>query len=211
MSGEISRNICYGIATLFLVYSVSVFLPAQSDEVFLAKFEVVLSPGNYGTFTMEVHPEWAPLGAARFKELVEEDFFVGMRFFRVLPNFVVQWGIHGLPSVAKKWKGKKLPDEKVIESNKKGYVSFAKSGPHTRTTQMFINFKDNANLDGMGFPPFARVIEGMDVVEAVYSGYGESPDQARYEAEGNKYIKSQFPKLSFIRDVSIVSSTLDEL
>mmetsp|Transcript_40512 Transcript_40512/g.77393 ORF Transcript_40512/g.77393 Transcript_40512/m.77393 type:complete len:208 (+) Transcript_40512:50-673(+) len=174
--------------------------PAVSqDDPFLVTFDVVLGKGEYGSFTMEVHPEWAPLGAARFKELVETSFFPAVRFFRVVPNFVVQWGIHGDVDTQAQWRDATIKDEPTIESNKKGYVTFAKSGPDTRTTQMFINYKDNANLDAMGFPPFAKVIDGMDVVEAIYSGYGESPNQGRIQQEGNKYLKSSFPRLSYIK------------
>uniref|UniRef100_A0A7S0RCN0 Peptidyl-prolyl cis-trans isomerase n=1 Tax=Pyramimonas obovata TaxID=1411642 RepID=A0A7S0RCN0_9CHLO len=184
---------------------------AAAEDVFKVSFEIVLSPGNYGTFTVEVHPEWAPIGAARFKELVEDEFFTATRFFRVVPGFVVQWGISGTPSVAAKWEDMKMKDEPVKQSNTKGTIAFAKSGPNTRTTQMFINFGDNSNLDKMGFPPFGRVIEGMDIVEAIYSGYGESPNQHQITTEGNKYLKANFPKLSYIKDVSIVDDVTAEL
>lgn len=182
-----------------------------AEDVFEVTFEVVLGPGNYGSFTVEVHPEWAPLGAARFKELVEDEFFTGVRFFRVVPGFVVQWGLHGKPAIEAKWSAMNLPDEPVITSNTKGTLAFAKSGPNTRTTQMFINYGDNKQLDGMDFPAFAKVIRGMDVVEAIYSGYGEQPNQGQITAEGNKYLKASFPNLSYIKDASVVDAESAEL
>ncbi|KAK3241529.1 hypothetical protein CYMTET_48715 [Cymbomonas tetramitiformis] len=180
-------------------------LQAAADDVYHARFQVNLGKGNHDHFTIEVHPEWAPLAAARFKELVEADFFTSVRFFRVVPNFVVQWGIHGKPDVSAEWREKTIKDEPVVQGNTRGHISFAKSGPDTRTTQMFINFSDNANLDGMGFPSFGKVVEGMDIVDKIYSGYGETPNQGQIQQEGNKYLKKQFPKLSFIMGAEIVS------
>jgi peptidyl-prolyl cis-trans isomerase A (cyclophilin A) len=160
-------------------------------------------PSHEGTFTMEVHDEWAPLGAARFKELVQEDFFAGVRFFRVIDGFMAQFGIHGNPEIAAKWKEKKLIDDPVKESNKRGYVSFATSGKDTRTTQMFINFGDNSRLDSMGFSPFAKVVEGMEVVDRIFK-IGEKPNQGMIQSQGNKYLKKEFPRLTYIKSAKLV-------
>lgn len=179
--------------------------PSLGQEV---EFEVQLKTGVSGTFVLEVHPDWAPLGAERFLELVDADgFWKGIRFFRVIEGFMAQFGIHGKPAVAAEWKGRTLKDDPVVESNKRGYVSFATSGENSRTTQMFINLVDNTNLDGMGFSPFAKVVRGMDVVDQIYSGYGEGapsgkgPDQGKIQSEGNKYLKKQFPNLSYVKAV----------
>lgn len=195
----------FAVASLFVAACLPLASQAVVEDPFRVTFEVVLGTGNYGSITMEVHPEWCPLGAIRFKELVETDFFNGVRFFRVVPNFVVQWGIHGTPAIAAEWKENTIKDDPVLPtvSNLKGYVSFAKSGTDTRTSQMFINYSDNVNLDGMGFPPFAKVVEGMDVVNSLYKGYGESPNQGSIQSEGNKYLKTNFPKLSYIKSAKI--------
>ena len=156
-----------------------------------------------GTFVMEVHPDWAPLGAARFSEMVDDDFFTAVRFFRVIDGFMAQFGIHGEPSVAAKWRKKKLNDDPVKESNQRGFVSFATSGPNSRTTPMFINFGDNANLDGMGFSPFAQVVEGMDVVDRIFK-IGERPNQDEIQSKGNGYLTKQFPQLTYITKTELV-------
>ena len=163
-------------------------------------FEVNLE-GKKDSFIVEVHPEWAPLGAARFQELVAADFFPGVRFFRTIKGFMSQFGISGKPEVSKAWKDKKINDDPSVgESNQRGYLSFATSGKDSRTTQIFINLVDNKNLDSMGFTPFARVVgEGMSVVDQLYAGYGEGgngdgldgrgPSQGRLQEEGNRYLK----------------------
>ena len=181
---------------------------ASTDKVWRVKFNVAQLDGqtgsnNEGSFTMEVHDDWAPLGAARFKEMVDSNFFAGVRFFRVIENFMAQFGINGNPQLAAEWREKKLSDDPVKESNTRGMVSFATSGPNSRTTQMFINFKDNANLDGMGFSPFAKVVEGMEVVDRIFK-IGEKPEQGRIQAEGNKYLKRSFPRLTFIKSAKLV-------
>ena len=159
-----------------------------------------------GEFVVRVVPDWAPLGAARFRTLVESGFFDGARFFRVLPGFVAQVGINGDPAVTRKWDKSEIKDDPVTQSNTRGRVTFATAGPDTRTTQIFINFSDkNARLDSMGFSPFGEVVEGMDVVGRLYSGYGEGapqgkgPDQERIEKEGNAYLERDFPKLDYIK------------
>ena len=182
-----------------------------SNDVVPVDFEVQLSNGVSGSFTIEVHPEWAPLGAERFLELVDTPgFWKGVRFFRVIEGFMAQFGIAAKPDVAAVWKTKTLKDDPVIKSNNRGYISFATSGKDSRTTQMFINLVDNSNLDGMGFAPFGQVVgTGMeDVVDKIYSKYGEGapsgkgPEQGRIQSEGNKYLKKQFPNLSYIKSVT---------
>ncbi|MGP0072148.1 MAG: peptidylprolyl isomerase [Bryobacteraceae bacterium] len=156
-----------------------------------------------GPFTVEVHRDWAPNGADRFYKLVNSGFFNGDRFFRVVPNFVVQWGIHGDPVVQLNWRSKTIPDDPVKESNRRGSITFATAGPNTRTTQLFINLADNPSLDGQGFSPFGQVISGLNVVESLYSGYGESPDQNEIQMQGNAYLQAQFPKLDYIENAKI--------
>ena len=189
---------------LFLVFLVSlVFLPAcshppQAPPIFRVQFTT-----SKGPFTVEVHRDWAPNGADRFYELVKSGFFDQNRFFRVVPNFVVQWGIHGDPAVQAKWRDKTIPDDPVTQSNQTGTITFATSGPNSRTTQLFINLANNPSLDGQGFAPFGQVISGLNVVESLYSGYGETPDQNQIQVQGNAYLKSQFPMLDYIETAKI--------
>jgi len=153
---------------------------------------------------IEVHRDWAPLGADRFYNLVKNGFFDNARFFRVVPNFMVQFGMNGDPAVTAAWQGATLKDEPTKETNKKGYVTFAKTGaPNSRGTQVFINFKDNGFLDSQGFAPFGQVVSGMDVAEKITSQYGESPNQGRITAEGNAYLTKEFPKLDYVKKATI--------
>ena len=158
-----------------------------------------------GSFVLKVHPDWSPIGAKRFVELVRADFFTSVRFFRVIQNFMAQFGISGDPAVAAKFKHQILKDDPVLASvsNNRGYISFATSGPNSRTTQMFINFQNNPRLDAMGFTPFAKVIQGMDVVDEIYK-IGERPSQHRIQQEGNAYLEKDFPRLTYIVNVEIV-------
>lgn len=158
-----------------------------------------------GSFIVEVHPEWAPLGAARFKELVEDKFFDNSGFFRVVPNFVIQFGLAADPAKTKKW-DRAITDDPVIRTNKRGTLTYAKTSmPNTRTTQLFINLKSNQILDDQGFAPFGEVTgAGMDVVDRITAQYGESPDQGAITAQGNAYLKSNFPNLDFIKKATIV-------
>jgi peptidyl-prolyl cis-trans isomerase A (cyclophilin A) len=157
-----------------------------------------------GSFIVEVHPSWAPLGAARFKELVEDKYFDGAGFFRVVPNFIVQFGLAADPAKSKKWDNR-IADDPVIRTNKRGTLTFATAGPNTRTTQLFINFKSNQILDDQGFAPFGEVTgAGMDVVDKITAQYGERPDQGAITAQGNAYLKSNFPNLDFIKKATIV-------
>jgi peptidyl-prolyl cis-trans isomerase A (cyclophilin A) len=189
-------------ASLVLVGSL-VFLAACSHAPQAPPTFRVVFTTSKGPFTVEVHRDWAPKGADRFYELVKNGFFDQDRFFRVVPNFVVQWGINGDPAVQAKWRDKTISDDPVTQSNKTGTITFATSGANTRTTQFFINLADNASLDGQGFAPFGQVISGLSVVESLYSGYGETPDQNQIQAQGNAYLQSQFPMLDYIQTAKI--------
>ncbi|QDT25182.1 Peptidyl-prolyl cis-trans isomerase A precursor [Gimesia panareensis] len=171
----------------------------------------VLLKTTKGDILLEVHPEWSPRGAERFKELVKEGFYNDVAFFRVIDGFMAQVGINGDPAVHAKWKDNNIMDDPVVESNKRGYVSFAKTGlPNSRSTQFFINFGDNSNLDQMGFSPFAQVVKGMDVVDSLYKEYGEGAPQGRgpfqggIVEQGNAYLKKEFPMLDYIKEATIV-------
>jgi peptidyl-prolyl cis-trans isomerase A (cyclophilin A) len=169
-----------------------------------AKFKVKFTTTK-GDFVVEVTRAWAPIGADRFYNLAKLGFFRDIGFFRVVPGFVVQFGIHGNPQVGAAWKAATLQDDKMgKQSNEKGTLTFAKAGPNTRTTQLFINFKDNANLDAMGFPPFGKVIQGMDVVDSINKEYGEQPDQSMIQADGNNYLRNSFPRLDYIKSAELV-------
>jgi peptidyl-prolyl cis-trans isomerase A (cyclophilin A) len=175
-------------------------LTAQAPETFRAKFET-----TKGAFTVEITRSLSPNGADRFYNLVRSGFFKDIAFFRVLPGFMVQFGIHGDPAVSAKWRGANISDDPVKTSNARGTITFATAGPGTRTTQLFINYADNNFLDGQGFSPFGKVVEGMDVVDKINSDTGERPDQGAIQGEGNKYLKSAFPNLDYIKSATIVS------
>ena len=177
----------------------------QTPAVFKAKFTT-----TKGDFIIEVHRDWAPRGADRFYGLLKQGFFQDLAFFRVIEGFMVQFGIHGDPAVSAKWRDANIPDDPAAgHSNSRGMVTFATAGPNTRTSQMFINFGNNGNLDGMGFTPFGQVVEGMEVVDSLYKGYGEGapqgmgPDQGRVQNEGNAYLKRDFPKLDYIKSAQL--------
>ncbi|MDR1989768.1 MAG: peptidylprolyl isomerase [Acidobacteriaceae bacterium] len=174
-------------------------LTEQAPAVYKANFDT-----SKGAFVIEVHRDWAPLGADRFYNLVKNGFYDDTRFFRVIPGFMVQWGMNGNSAVTRAWKSAQLKDDPVKQSNKAGYVSFAALGsPNSRTTQVFINFADNARLDGMRFAPFGRVTSGMDVVNKLNGQYREQPDQGQIEAQGNVYLNKSFPKLDYIKTATI--------
>jgi peptidyl-prolyl cis-trans isomerase A (cyclophilin A) len=174
-------------------------LKAKAPAVFKAKFTT-----NAGDFVVEVHREWAPRGAERFYNLVRYGYFTNAAFFRVVPGFVVQFGLSADPAVNKIWKTATIPDDPVVQSNKRGYLVFATAGPNTRTTQLFINYADNARLDRMGFAPFGNVVEGMDVVDKIYPVYGESPRQDLITEQGDAYLKAKFPDIDRIKLARIV-------
>jgi len=178
---------------------------AKAPETFKAKFKT-----TKGDFTLEVTRAWAPNGADRFYNLVKLGYFNDLAFFRAVSGFMVQFGIHGDPQVSAKWRVANISDDKPAgQSNKRGTITFATAGPNTRTTQLFINYGDNARLDGMGFTPFGRVTEGMEVVDKLHQGYGDGapygrgPDQGRIQKEGNAYLKKDFDKLDYIQSVQI--------
>jgi peptidyl-prolyl cis-trans isomerase A (cyclophilin A) len=173
-------------------------LTEKAPDTFKAKFDT-----SKGVFVVQVHRDWAPLGADRFYNLVKNGFFDECRFFRVVPNFMVQFGINGNPSVQAAWRGANLRDDPVKQSNKKGFITFATAGPNSRTTQVFINFKDNGGLDGQGFAPFGQVTSGMDVVEKITSQYGEMPNQGSIQTQGNAYLNKEFPKLDYIKKATV--------
>ncbi len=173
----------------------------QAPPVFKANFET-----SAGTFVIEVHRDWAPLGADRFYNLVKSGYFDNVRFFRVIPGFMVQFGMHGDPAVGAAWQNARINDDPVKQSNKRGYITYAKPPmPNARTTQVFINFQDNPGLDGQGFAPFGKVITGMDVVDKLNPQYGAKPgdDQGNIAAGGNAYLEKTYPKLDFIKKATI--------
>lgn len=174
-------------------------LTATAPDTFKAQFVT-----TKGKFTVEVTRSLAPGGADRFYNLVRSGFFTDIAFFRVVPGFMCQFGIHGDPGVAAKWRDANITDDAVKGSNTRGTITFATAGPNTRTTQLFINFADNTGLDGQGFAPFGKVIEGMDVVDKINSEYGETPDQGRIQGEGNTYLKKEFPRLDYIKSATIL-------
>ena len=177
---------------------------AQAPETYRVLFETSL-----GDFTVEVHREWSPNGADRFHKLVESGFYDECRFFRVVPGFMVQWGINGDPEIQQNWVDAKIKDDDVAKSNKRGFITFATSGKNSRTSQVFINYKDNAFLDRQGFSPFGEIVEGMDVVDAFNSQYGEKPDQELVRSKGNEYLNKSFPKLSYIKKATVVKDVAD--
>lgn len=168
-------------------------------EPYKVRFETTKGP-----FVIEVHPDWAPLGAERFEQLVKDGFYNGARFFRVVPNFIIQFGIAGDPKMTKKW-DKPIKDDTPLRTNSYKSVAFATAGPETRTAQVFINLRSNQILDKQGFAPFGMVVEGMDVVEKLNAEYGEMPDQKRIERQGNSYLTQNFPRLDYIKSASFVS------
>ena len=186
--------------------------PGALKEMAPAMYKVDFDT-SAGTFVVEVHRDWAPNGADRFYNLVKNGYFDNLRFFRVIPNFMVQFGISGDPALNSVWREARIPRDPVKQSNTRGYITYAMQGgaqgPDTRTTQVFINFGDNSQLDAQGFAPFGRVARGMDIVDKIYSGYGEGapsgkgPDQGRLQAEGNAYLMKDFPKLDYIKKATI--------
>jgi len=180
-------------------------LTEKAPDTFDAKFET-----TKGTFTVRVTRAWAPNGADRFYNLVKNGYFDGVKFFRVVSGFMVQFGINGDPALNKVWREARIQDDPVTQSNKRGYITFATSGPNSRTTQLFINFVDNVRLDQMGFSPFGQVVDGMDVVDKINPEYGEGaprgrgPDQGRIQSEGNAYLEKDFANLDGVKKATIV-------
>jgi len=169
-------------------------LKAKAPAVFKAKFTT-----NVGSFVVEVHRDWAPIGADRFYNLVRSGYFKDIALFRVVPGFMCEFGIHGDPAISAKWRGANIPDDEVKGSNLRGTITYAMAGPNTRTTQLFINYADNTRLDGMGFAPFGTVVEGMDVVDKIYPGYRDTPRQDLITEQGDAYLRANFPDIDRIR------------
>jgi peptidyl-prolyl cis-trans isomerase A (cyclophilin A) len=176
----------------------------EAPDTFRARFET-----NEGDFVIQVVKAWAPIGANRFYTLVRRGYYDQARFYRAIQGFMVQFGMNADPNVTNAWRQAPLQDDPVVQSNARGYVSFATGGPNTRTTQLFINLVDNFRLDDSGFSPFGRVVDGMDVVERLYTGYGEGapngrgPSQGQILAEGNVYLQRDFPDLDYIERATI--------
>lgn len=174
--------------------------PAEYDVKFMT---------TAGDFTIKVTRAWAPLGADRFYNLVRHHFYDGAAFFRVLPGFMAQFGLSAYPEVSKAWEPADIKDDPVVQSNHRGFVSFAMAGPNTRTTQVFINFGNNERLDQSGFSAFGMVTDGMDVVDKLYSGYGEGapdgrgPDQSMIGNRGRAYLEKGFPKLDTVKTATL--------
>ncbi|HQZ38464.1 MAG TPA: peptidylprolyl isomerase [Vicinamibacterales bacterium] len=180
-------------------------LKAEAPATYKVKFDT-----SAGEFVVQVTRAWAPNGADRFYNLVRNGFYDEARFFRAIAGFMVQFGIHGDPAVSTAWRNARIAVDPVKQSNKRGFITYAMGGsPDTRTTQVFINFRDNGNLDSMGFAPFGEVVSGMDVVDKINTMYGEGaprgkgPEQGRVQAEGNAYLMKSFPKLDYIKKATI--------
>jgi len=182
--------------------------PATLNETAPATYKARFDTSK-GVFVIDVHRDFAPLGADRFYNLVKNGFYDDDRFFRVISGFMVQFGINGDPKISAPWRDAQIKDDPVKQSNKRGFISFATSGPNSRTTQVFINFGDNGRLDSSGFSPFGQVTSGMNVVDSLYSGYGEGapsgrgPNQGQIQFEGNAYLVKAFPNLDYVKKATI--------
>lgn len=179
--------------------------PVETSGTFQVEFETTC-----GSFTVEVNREWAPIGANRFYELVKDGYFNDAGFFRVVKGFMAQFGIAADPAMTQKW-DRNMPDDPVVVSNTRGKITFAKtSEPNSRSTQLFINFGDNSQLDKDQFAPFGYVTKGMDAVDRISAAHGEKPDQARIKSIGNSYLKADFPELDYIVSATIIEESGQE-
>lgn len=176
-----------------------------APDTFRVRFET-----TRGDFVVQVHREWAPRGADRFYNLVQIGFYDHTAFFRTIENFVTQWGISPYPSVSAAWKDARIKDDPVRSSNTRGRLTFAKSGrPHTRTTQLYISYRDAKQLDDLGFAPFAEVVEGMDVVDALHKTgegkpVGAGPSQDLLQERGDAYLATQYPEIDRILRATVI-------
>ena len=174
-------------------------MKTEAPEQYAVTFETTA-----GNFVLTVYRDWAPRGADRFYNLVTNGFYNEQRFFRVVPGFVVQWGMSGDPEITKEWANAQFLDDPVKESNTRGRISFAATNrPNSRTTQVFINLGDNTNLDGMRFAPFGEVTEGMDVVDKINAEYGQQASQGYIAEQGNAYLQEAFPNMDYIKSVRV--------
>jgi peptidyl-prolyl cis-trans isomerase A (cyclophilin A) len=174
-------------------------LAEKAPDTYKVRFDT-----TKGAVTFEVTRSMAPNGADRFYNLVKAGYFKDIAFFRVVPGFMCQFGIHGDPKVAAAWHAANITDDPVKGSNTRGTLTFATAGPNTRTTQLFINFGNNTFLDNQGFAPFGKVTEGMDVVDKINTEYGERPNQGAVQMQGNEYLKKTFPNLDYIKSATIL-------
>ncbi|KAL0479942.1 peptidyl-prolyl cis-trans isomerase [Acrasis kona] len=198
----------FALASVLLLLIIGeVLSETQAPEQFSCILEITRTElGKSENVTINIHRSWSPIGVDRFYTLIkEEKYYDDSGFFRVLPGFVVQFGIAADPAKSAKWKDLKIKDDKVAKSNVRGTISFATAGANTRTTQLFINYGNNSRLDGMGFAPFGEVSseEDMKILDSIYSKYGQSPSQNEIYSEGNKYLKENYPKLDYIKHLSI--------
>jgi cyclophilin family peptidyl-prolyl cis-trans isomerase len=187
----------FGLLILLLASLPASSQPARAPEAFRVRFET-----SQGAFVVEAHREWAPQGVDHFHALVAAGFFDGSRFFRVVQGFIAQFGVAGDPRVMAAWKEKTIPDDPVRQSNTRGTIAYAMTGPNTRSTQLYINLADNARLDAQGFAPIGRVASGLEVVDRLYAGYGEGSGggmrggkQGKMLEGGNAWLDANFPKL----------------
>jgi len=198
------RILAFVIALVCAVPAVAQIPKEQAPASYKVKFDT-----SKGVVVVQVTRAWAPQGADRFYNMVKSGFFDNTRFFRVVSGFMVQFGINGDPAVMAQWRDAPIPDDKVTQSNKRGFITFATSGPNSRTTQVFINFNDNTGLDGAGFAPFGRVVSGMEVVDAFNAEYGDGaprgrgPDQGRLQREGNAYLAKEYPRMDFVKKATM--------
>jgi peptidyl-prolyl cis-trans isomerase A (cyclophilin A) len=177
--------------------------PASLTEQAPPSYTVNLNTSK-GLIVILVHRDWAPIAADRFYNLVKNGFYDEARFFRVVPNFMVQFGMNANPAVTRAWSAVTMKDEPTKQGNKKGYVTFARTGaPNSRGTQLFINYKDNNFLDAQGFAAFGEVTKGMDIAESITAQYGEKPNQGEITSSGNAYLNKEFPKLDYIKTATI--------
>jgi peptidyl-prolyl cis-trans isomerase A (cyclophilin A) len=196
-------RICFQLATSMLLAAITACAQKAPAAEKVAQpapdsFNVVFQTSK-GNFTVHVNRAWAPIGTDRFYALVNDHFFDDNRFFRVVPDFVVQWGFNGDPKRNEPWDDPRINDDSVTQTNARGTIVFATEGPNTRSHQFFINLRDNARLDKMGFAPFGKVVDGMNVVDSLYNEYGDDPDQHFIQTMGNSYLARLFPKLDYIK------------
>ena len=173
---------------------------AQAPDTFQVRFDT-----SKGEIVVEVTRAWAPIGADRFYNLVKNGYYDGCRFFRVVEDFMAQFGINGDPKVNSVWMNTTINDDPRKQSNTRGFVTFAFVDANSRATQVFINFSDNSYLDELGFAPFGKVTKGLEVLDAIYNKYGETPDQSKIQLEGNAYLEKAFPNLDYIKSATIVA------